>query len=142
MKYNQMLNNIVNVINYICVSNNYLIDIYRDKNDIKIDIVDKNEEKLIYSKDFIETKDLYHTLVEELINIFGNNEVILSRIFQEQHQIYQQGIYISNLEFRFDVNSKNLLEINKVFERHNKINYNAQYSKTKVIKRTNHPAVG
>ena len=138
VKYKQMLNNIVIVINYICISNNYLIDIYRDKEDIKIDIVDKNEEKLIYTKDFNNASDLYYSLLEDLINIFGNSEVMLSRIFQENHMVYQQGIYINNLEFRFDINSKNPLEVNKAFERHTKINYNIQQHKTKIIQKTNH----
>ena len=56
--------------------------------------------------------------------------------------VYQQGIYINNLEFRFDINSKNPLEVNKAFERHTKINYNIQQHKTKIIQKTNHSAVG
>ena len=139
MKYKQMLTNIVFVINYICHSNNYLIDIYRNNGDIRIDIIDKKEEKLIYAHDFSNARDLYYSLVEELISIFENNEVMISRIFQEKDQIYQQGIYVNNLEFRFDVNSKNSLEVNTVLERHGKLNCKAQQHKAK--QKTNHIAV-
>ncbi len=141
MEYKQMLTNIVSVIYYICRSNDYLIDIYRNNEDIRIDIVDKKEEKLIYAHDFNNAKDLYYSLVEELINIFGNGEIMISRIFQEKHQIYQQGIYINNLEFRFDINNKNSLEINTALERHCKINCKAQQHKTKTKQKTNHIAV-
>lgn len=140
MEYKQMLNNIVVVINYICRSNHYLIDVYREGSDIKIDILDKKEKKLIYTHDFSNTRDLYYQLVEELISIFENNEVMLSRIFQENNQIYQQGIYVNNLEFRFDVNSKNSLEVNTVLERHGKINCKAQQHKTRTKQKTNHIA--
>lgn len=137
MKDTQMLKNIVVAIKYICHSNSYLIDIYRENNDIKIDIVDKKEGKLIYAHDFPNTRYLYYSLVEELINIFGNEEVMISRVFQEKDQIYQQGIYVNNLEFRFDVNSKNSLEVNSVLERHGKINCKAQQNRTKTKQKTN-----
>ncbi len=139
MEYNQILSNVVDVINCICLSNNYLVDIYRDKEDIKIDIVDKNEGKLIYKNDIVNAKNLYSLLIEDLINVFGNDKMMISRIFQEKDQIYQQGIYVNNLEFRFDVNSKNSLEVNTILERHGKLNCKAQQHKTK--QKTNHIAV-
>lgn len=125
MNYKQTLNNIVVAISNMCCINNYLINIYRENNNIKVDVLDKKEQKMICELDFPNTANLYNLLVEELINIFGNDEVMISRIFQEDHQIYQQGIYVNNLEFRFDVNSEDLLEVNAVLERHAVINYNA-----------------
>ena len=125
MKYKQILNNIVVAIKSMCCSNNYLINIYRENNNIKVDVFDKKEQKIICELDFPNAKNLYNSLVEELISIFGDDEVMISRVFQEDHQIYQQGIYVNNLEFQFDVNSKNLLEVNTVLERHAIINYNA-----------------
>lgn len=132
MEYNQILSNVVDVINCICLSNNYLVDIYRDKEDIKIDIVDKNEGKLIYKNDIVNAKNLYSLLIEDLINVFGNDEIMISRIFQEDHKVYQQGIYINNLEFRFDVNSKDAAEVNSIFKRHSKINCKTQQNKVKI----------
>lgn len=132
MEYNQMLNNVVNAINCICLSNNYLIDIYRDKEDVKIDIVDKNEKKLIYKNDIYKAKDLYSLLLEDLINNFENDGVMISKLFQNGHTIYQQGIYVNNLEFRFDIDSKNAEEVNSAFERHNKITCKTQQNKIKI----------
>ena len=135
--YNSMVKNIVFIVNYLCAKSNYLVDIYRYKNDIRIDIVDKAKDKIIYQHDYENLVELYNLLIDDLLNIFSNNEVVISRLLKEKSNLYQQRIYMNNLEFRFDVNNKNEDEIENAANRHNTINRNAQEHRTLKLKKTN-----
>ncbi len=137
MNYNHMMTNIVCVINYICIKDYFLIDIYRYNNDIRIDIVNKNEEQLIYQKDFKDLKNEYNYLVNDLINIFCSNDVTISKLFKTNNNIYQQGIYSNNLEFIFDINCNNFVEVKNAVKRHYEFNLLSQKSKTYKKKKTN-----
>lgn len=141
MNYNKILQNIAEIINYLTIYNSYLIDIYRVNNDIRIDIVDKETDKLIYKKDFLQAENLYNYLVGDLINIFGCNKIVISKLFQEKRNIYQQGVFIDNLEFRFDV-KRNFIDMYKAAFRHQEINNKAQKQRTKVKQKTNHVIAG
>lgn len=133
MNYNYMLNNIVRVINYICVKDCFLIDIYRYNNDIRLDIVNKNKEQLIYHKDFKDLKNEYNYLVNDLINIFCSNGIIISKLFKTNNNISQQGIYSNNLEFVFDINSNSFIEVKNAVKRH--CEFNTGIEKTKILKK-------
>lgn len=129
MNYNHMMTNIINVINYICVMDYFLIDIYRFKNDIRVDIVNKNKEQLVYQNDFKDLKNEYNYLINDLINIFCSNEVTISKLLRANNNIYQQSIYSDNLEFNFDVNSNNIIEVKNAVKRHYNFNIKSQRSK-------------
>lgn len=137
MDYNHMITNIVRVINYLCIKDYFLIDIYRYNNDIRIDIVNKNQEQLVYQKDFKDLKNEYNYLISDLINIFCSSEVTISKLFKNNNNIYQQGIYSNNLEFIFDINGNNFIEIKKAAKRHYMFNLESQKSKTLKKQKTN-----
>ena len=137
MNYNHMITNIVSVINYICIKDYFLIDVYRYNDDIRIDIVNKNSKERIYQKDFKDLKNEYHYLINDLINIFCYNEITISKLFKVDNNIYQQAIYSNNLEFTFDVNSNNYIEVKNASKRHYMFNLKAQRCKTLKKQKTN-----
>ena len=137
MDYNYMITNIVRVISYICVKDYFLIDIYRYNNDIRIDIVNKSTEQLIYQKDFKDLKNEYHYLINDLIEIFCTNDITISKLFKSNNNICQQNICSNNLEFAFQVNSNNFIEVKKTVKRHYEFNMTAQRSKILKKQKTN-----
>lgn len=127
--YRHMLTNIVTLINILCIHNNFIIKIYNQDENINLQIIDENND-LICKKDFIGTKQFYNQLIDELIYIFGNDKLFISRLLQENYKIYEQKIYIDNLEFRFNVNSNDIEEVKNAAKRHQEINLLAQNHKS------------
>lgn len=137
MNYNYMITNIVRVINYMCIKDYFLIDIYRYNNDIKIDIVNKDTEQIIYQNDFKDLKNEYHCLLNDLMNIFCINDITISKLFRVSDNMYKQHIYTDNLEFKFDVDINNFIEVKDSSKRHYKFNLTSQNSKKLKKQKTN-----
>lgn len=137
MDYNSMFNNITMIINCLCINNNFLIDIYKINDNIEIQIVNKEKETIIYKKEFKNKKCFYNSLIDDIINFYENNEIMISRLFQDKKNIYEQSLYTNNLEFKFYINCNNLNEIKSAVQRHNSINKKAQKQNTYFKKKTN-----
>ena len=138
MNYSSMLTNIVSVINYLCVEGYFYINIYRYNNDIKIEIANKKNNLIIYQKEFKNLKNEYNYLINDLINIFCDKDVTISKLIKTNNTLFQQSICSNNLEFTFDINANNYIEIKKAALRHYNFNNAAQNGKLLKKQKTNH----